>query len=172
MENAFIAIGSNINPSDNIEKALRLLSQHVTFKAISTVYKTPPLDRPEQPPYYNCVVKIETVLTPENLRNDVLHEIEDSLGRKRGSDKYASRTIDLDLIIYDDMAIKTDDIILPDPQINERPFFAFPLYELEPGLILSGANLPIADITSKMSAQNMEPLKDYTKQLKQRIFGE
>jgi len=84
------------------------------------------------------VVEIETNFSPEELKYKVLRKIEKDLGRRRSRDKYASRTIDLDLILYDELIVKGDNFTLPDPQIAKRPYLAIPLYELNPALVLPG----------------------------------
>ena len=165
MAQAFIAAGSNIEPEKNIKKAAQLLSQQVRITGISTVYRTLPVGRPQQPSYYNCVFKVETEIPPGNLKYKVLRAIEFTLGRRRTPDKYAPRTIDLDLIIYNGLAEKVGRSVLSDPQITSRPFLAFPLLELEPKLVLPGTNVAIADICSSMSKENIRPLEGYTKQL-------
>lgn len=170
MVRAFIAVGSNIEPAENIKKAVNLLSQQVQITGLSTVYKTIAIGRPEQPSYYNCVLKVVTQIPPKKLKFQVLRKIEAALGRRRSSDKFAPRTIDLDLIVYDNIVAKIGGMVLPDSQITERPFLAFCLYELEPTLVLPGINLSIADVCSKMSAKNMKPLKSYTEKLQARIF--
>ena len=168
MVRAFIAAGSNIEPAKNIKKAVQLLSQKVKITGISTVYQTQPIDRPEQQSYYNCVLKVETDIQPKKLKYEILGAIETELGRVRTADKYAPRTIDLDLNIYDNLTGEIDGIVLPDSQITERPFMAFCLYELEPKLVLPGTNLAIADVCSKMTKENMKPLESYTTQLQKK----
>jgi 2-amino-4-hydroxy-6-hydroxymethyldihydropteridine diphosphokinase len=162
MARAFIAVGSNINPAENVRKAIGLLARQAKLMGISTVYRTAPLDRPEQPHYYNCVVEIETGIAPADLKQKLLRHIEEALGRVRVADKFASRTIDLDLIVYGDLTIDTDDIKLPDPQILERAFLALPLSELAPGLVLAGFNLSIRKAVAMIPPDGMEPLTDYT----------
>lgn len=166
MSQAFIAIGSNINPAENVRKAIGCLARQAKLMGISMVYRTESLGRPEQPHYYNCVVEIETAITPADLKQSLLRPIEDALGRVRVADKYASRTIDLDLIVYDDLALNTEDIKLPDPQILERQFLALPLSELAPCLVLAGFNLPINEAVARLSQSGMEPLIDYTELLR------
>lgn len=170
MVHAFIGVGSNINPAENVRKAIRLLSKEEHISGISTVYETLPEGGLKQPRYYNCVVEIETKTPPEELKYKVLRKIEKDLGRKRSRDKYASRTIDLDLILYDDLVLKTDDFILPDPQIASRPYLAIPLYELNPDLMLPGSDLRIKELASSLSREGMQPLYDYTKNLKKEII--
>ncbi len=166
MVRAFIGVGSNINPAENVKNAIQLLSKKVNILGISTVYQTQPEGGLKQPPYYNCVVEIETKASPEEFKNRVLRKIERDLGRKRSKNKYASRTIDLDLILYDDLVQKKDDFILPDPQIASRPYLAIPLYELNPDLVLSGSGLSIKKLALNLSREGMQPLYNYTELLK------
>lgn len=169
MARAFIAVGSNINPSENVRKAIGLLARQAKLKGISMVYRTESLGRPEQPRYYNCVVEIETGIAPADLKQNLLRPIEDALGRARTADKYASRTIDLDLIVYDDLTLDTKDIKLPDPQILTRPFLALPLSELAPDLVLAGCDLPIREAAAMIPQDGMEPLVDYTELLRKNL---
>jgi dihydroneopterin aldolase/2-amino-4-hydroxy-6-hydroxymethyldihydropteridine diphosphokinase len=172
MARAFIAIGSNIDPAANVRLAIGRLGQKVRLVGVSTVYRTEALSRPGaqagplQPPYYNCVVEIETFVPPLELKQGILRPIEDSLGRLRSEDKFAPRTIDLDLIVYGDLEMDEGGLKLPDPEIMERPFLAIPLYELAPGLEL-GSNRSIASIASGLPQGGMQPLKEYTRQLQQ-----
>ncbi len=167
MARAFIGIGSNIEPAKNVRAAIRSLAQQTRVGGISMVYCTDALDHPEQPPYYNCVVEIETETPPAEVQHDLLRPIETSLGRKRSEDKYAPRTIDLDLILYGDLAIDAEDIKLPDPDILERPFLATPLFELAPDLVLAGYNLRIGEIAARLPQDTMRPMEDYTRLLRE-----
>ena len=117
MSQAFLALGSNIEPARNIERALARLKEQTRLLAFSTVWRSAPQERPEQDDYYNCVALIETALPPDELKNRVLRGIETELGRLRTEDRYAPRTVDLDLILYDDLVLQTDDLVLPDPDI-------------------------------------------------------
>ncbi len=159
---AFIAVGSNISPEENVRAALLLLARQEQIVAVSTVYRTEPEDRPDQPDFYNCVVEIKTEKTPDELKYQVLRRIEGALGRLRASDKSAPRVIDLDLILYDDLVLNTDRLVLPDPEISSRSFLAACLSELAPDLILPGTNSRIADLSARLSPDNMHPLEGYT----------
>lgn len=170
MTRAFIAVGSNINPTVNVCEALRRLDQMEILAGISIVYRTPAKGRPEQAPYYNCVVEIQTRRRPGTLKLRVLHCIEDELGRTRNEDKFAARTIDLDLIWYGQITMKTADLILPDPDIAERPFLAVPLCQLAPELAFPDSGLRICDLAKQMPMKDMQPLKAYTNMLR-REFG-
>jgi 2-amino-4-hydroxy-6-hydroxymethyldihydropteridine diphosphokinase len=170
MSRTFIGVGSNIQPALNVEKALLLLGGRARIVAISTMYRTSALGRPDQPPYYNGVVEIETELSPEVFKQRVLLEIEDKLGRKRSSDPYAARTIDLDLLLYDDLVRETGEIILPDPEIRRRPFLAIPLLELAPDLALPGTGEGIGEVAAQFTSADMTPLIRYTECLRKDIL--
>ncbi len=170
MARAFIAVGSNIKPAYNVKSAILQLSEKEHILGISTVYQTRPKEGLDQPSYYNCVVEIETKTSPEDLKYKLLRKIENDLDRKRSKDKYASRTIDLDLILYDDLVMKTDDLTIPDPQIASRPYLAIPLYELNPDLVPPGSGLGIKELVSNLSKGEMQPLYEYTENLKKEII--
>jgi dihydroneopterin aldolase/2-amino-4-hydroxy-6-hydroxymethyldihydropteridine diphosphokinase len=168
---AFIGIGSNIAPEENIREALRRLAQSVRLVSISTFYREPAMDRREEPPYYNGVVAIDTDLPPATLKWEVLRPIEAVLGRRRSSDKYAPRTIDLDLLLYDDYVLSNDDLKLPDPDILKRAFIAIPLCELAPALVLPGSGVPIRQAAGQLATESMESLPEYTQQLRSELLG-
>ena len=169
MARAFIGIGSNLNPAENVRKAVRELARRSQLRAISTVYLTEPIDRPDQPQYYNLVAEIETGLSPIDLKRNLLLPIEQDLGRSRDSDKFSPRTIDLDLILYDDLVLKDADLELPDPEIAVRPFLVKPLQELAPDLVVPGINRTIAELAEGVSQDCMKSLNDYTELLRKEI---
>jgi len=171
MTRAFVGIGSNIAPEENIFKAVRQLAQSTLLASISTFYRVPAIDRPEEPAFYNGVVSIDTDLPPAKLKWEVLRPIEAALGRHRSADKYASRTIDLDLLLYDDSVVSTGDLILPDPEILKRAFVAIPLCELAPALVLPGSGIPIRQVADQFPTENMEPLREYTRQLQNKLLN-
>ena len=103
----FRSVGSNIAPAENIREALRRLAQRTRLVFISTFYREPAIGRPAEPDFYNGVVSIDTDLPPAILKWQVLRPIETALGRQRGADKYASRTIDFDLLLYGDTTLST-----------------------------------------------------------------
>jgi 2-amino-4-hydroxy-6-hydroxymethyldihydropteridine diphosphokinase len=168
---AFVSVGSNVYPEENVGHALHLLAREARVVGLSTVYQTEAEGQPEQPPYYNCVVEIETTLSPLALKHAVLRRIEDALGRERSTDKYAPRTIDLDLVVYGDISLQNDDLILPDPQALRRPFVAIPLRELAPGRVLPGAALPIGQAVADLLPAGMQPLDGYTERLRRGLHG-
>jgi len=162
---AYIGVGSNIEPEHNITDALARLSKHVDVTGISSFYKTAPLLRENQDDYLNGVWQISTSMSPGKLKFGVLRRIEKELHRNRESDKYAPRTIDLDILLYGDMAMQEDNLTIPDPDISKRSFIAFPLSELNPDLVMPDTKKPLNDILSVLSKENMIPDKTFTEKL-------
>jgi 2-amino-4-hydroxy-6-hydroxymethyldihydropteridine diphosphokinase len=169
MSIAYIGVGSNIDPEENILKAVTLLVRHVVITGISTFYQTKPLDRPDQPPFYNGVVRIDTGIGPKDLKNHIIKKIEKDLGRKRSADKSAPRTIDLDILVFDSLVIHDHNLHIPDPDIQKRPFLAVPLCELDRELTLPGSDRPICEFAEQFRNHDMEPLIEYTEKLRRMI---
>lgn len=165
MSLAYISLGSNIEPERNIFAALRLLSEHVRIVGVSAMYRTPPLERPEQDPYYNGVIAVKTDLPPLQLKKDVLAPIENQLGRRRSGDKYAPRTLDFDLLLYDDLVMHTPELTLPHPDLLRRSFVASPLLELAPNLILPGWQRPLVELSRSLDKTEMIRLDQFTETL-------
>ena len=130
---AFVAVGSNIDPQSNIPAALELLKQHVHITGSSTFYRTEPVGSADQPSFVNGVWRVETCLGPRQIRLQVLSRVERRLGRVRTEDKFAPRTIDLDLTLYECLQCDEPDLVLPHPDVS-RPFVHVPLMELLEGL--------------------------------------
>ncbi len=166
---AFIGVGSNIKPERNITDALERLSKHVDITGISSFYKTTPILRKNQDDYLNGVWQINSSMPPRELKFGVLRTIEKELHRNRESDKYASRTIDLDILLYGEMVVHEDNLTIPDPDIFKRSFIAFPLSELNPDLIMPDTKKPLIDILSALSRENMIPDITFTESLRKMV---
>ena len=141
-ELAFIALGSNIDPETNLPLAAARLSELGNPIAVSKVYQNPAIANEPQPDYLNAAILIETALDPLAIR-EKLREIEADLGRIRTADKFAPRTIDLDLCILGDRVLDHELLSLPDPDLLERAYLAVTLAELRPDFLhpLTGETL-------------------------------
>ena len=131
----FISVGSNLGDrQDYINKAINCLEEtlDITVEKVSSIIETEPQDAAGQGKYLNAVIKLETNLTALDLLKE-LQSIEDSLGRLR-SFKNASRTIDLDIILYGQETIDGPKLKVPHPRMLERKFVIEPLLEIEPEL--------------------------------------
>ncbi|MEN6346723.1 MAG: 2-amino-4-hydroxy-6-hydroxymethyldihydropteridine diphosphokinase [Armatimonadia bacterium] len=163
-------MGSNLDPACKVGAALRLLSEQVRLVAVSTFCQTAALGRPEQPDFYNGVVEIDTPLSPDQLKTQVLRPIEHALGRRRTTDRYAARTIDLDVVVYVETLGEEARVQVLDPDLRSRPFLAVPLHELAPDLVLPPDEQPLAWIAASFTHQGMTPLTDFTQELRRRLL--
>ncbi len=165
MARAYVGIGSNVEPEKNIPSSLRALSEHSRLTGVSTFYLTRTLGSGDDPPFYNGAARVETDLPPREFKFDVLKKIEDDLGRVRGRDRYAPRTIDLDLVLYDSLVVREPGLVLPDPDVVTRAFLAMPLLELDPSLVLPGG-LRLADFARSLPTDEMTALAQFSEALK------
>jgi dihydroneopterin aldolase/2-amino-4-hydroxy-6-hydroxymethyldihydropteridine diphosphokinase len=131
VELAFISIGSNLDPEHHLPRAVERLGRLGRLRGISGVYQNPAIGGRAQPEYLNAAVLLEVDLSPDELRTE-LHKIEADLGRVRTRDKYAPRTIDLDLSLFGDRVLSGSDYQIPDPEITRLAHLAIPLAELAP----------------------------------------
>lgn len=169
MTRAYVSIGSNIDPERHVQEALCLLAASMPVPAISTMYRNPALGRDGSPPFINGVAAIEATRPPREVKYDVLRRIEYTLGRQRTGDPFAPRTIDLDLLLYGDQIIQTDELAIPDPNIARRPFIVIPLCELAPESLLPGDGRRICEIAAAVDATALEPLDEYTLRLRRMV---
>ncbi len=133
----YIGLGSNLGRKKaNIRRAIKLLSKKKDIKIlkVSSLYETEPVAYVEQDWFVNACLKAETNLSPRQLLN-TLKDIEKKLKRKKAFLKWGPRTIDLDILLYDNLKLKTKDLVIPHPEMHKRAFVLIPLLELEPNLI-------------------------------------
>ena len=127
MPQVYVSIGSNIERRQHIEAALRILAQEFGPLLQSSVYESDAVGF-ESAPFYNMVVGFETDLSPRNL-HERLHAIEDSNDRDRSAG-LGARTLDLDIILYDDLVMDRDGVVLPRADITRYAFVLGPLAEI------------------------------------------
>jgi len=169
----YIGIGSNIRPKENIRQALVMLKEKVHVNAVSSFYRTMPLEGREQNRYINGVAKIETDYTAYSLKYSILRLIEEKMGRKRSGNAYASREIDLDILLYENQIIQEDGIVVPDPDILKRNFLAVPLRELDKDLMIPGnEGKDIEAVASLMDTSDMYFEKEFTQLIRKEIMHE
>lgn len=132
MATIYISIGSNIDPKQNIQFALEDLQQHFGTIESSGWYESRAVGF-EGDNFINLVVRAETDLSLVEA-NDKLHEIEDQHGRDRSGPRFSSRTIDLDLLLYDNEVFEQGKLKIPRDEILENAFVLLPLAELAPDL--------------------------------------
>jgi len=166
---AFISVGSNIEPERHINAALVALIERTEVASSSTFYRTTPIGNADQPMFVNGVWLIRTELEPRAVRDDLLAPVENLLGRRRRADKFAPRTIDLDLVLYDDVRIVEGDIRLPHPDIA-RSFVYGPILELldsAGNAVEQGLRDRIVDLLPRNPPTPVgEVLEEFTEQLR------
>lgn len=153
---AFIGLGSNLeNPSFQIRRAITFLAQLPASHLIkqSSLYRSAPMGEVAQPDFINAVVKIETTLSPQDLLSALL-EIERHCGRIR-TYLNAPRTLDLDLLLYDDVQCHEEGLVLPHPRMHERAFVLQPLMEIERDCKIPGQGL-VSELLSACTEQRVE----------------
>jgi 2-amino-4-hydroxy-6-hydroxymethyldihydropteridine diphosphokinase len=135
---AYVALGSNLGDRlAMLQRAVDLLDARPGVDVVrsSRVYETEPVG-PPQPDFLNAVVEIHTDLEPRVLLETCL-SVEAELGRVRG-ERWGARTIDIDLLTYDELAVDEPDLVIPHPRMHERGFVLAPLGELDPDPPLPG----------------------------------
>lgn len=137
---AYVGLGSNLGDREaTLRQALAALGEvpGVRIVAVSSFRETDPVGFLDQPRFLNGAAAVETELSPQELLAALL-EVERGLGRIRGGERYGPRTVDLDLLVYGDLALAEDGLELPHPRLHERRFALEPLAELAPGLEIPG----------------------------------
>ncbi|WLV24781.1 2-amino-4-hydroxy-6-hydroxymethyldihydropteridine diphosphokinase [Aciduricibacillus chroicocephali] len=154
MTQAFIALGTNIEPRENhFIKALEMLTDHsgILIQKISSIYETDPVGYEDQEDFLNMVVEVETDLTAEELLR-YCQLIEERLGRVR-TIRNGPRTIDLDILLYSQESIRLVDLEIPHPRMHERAFVLVPLGEIAPEIIVPGTGESVQKLLNALSEE-------------------
>src|SRR5712672_1951974 len=161
MANIIIALGGNVGDvRATFEKAIADIcsSAQAVLLARSSDYATPPWGDEQQARFINACIEIDTSLDPHALLF-TLHKIETKFGRDRASERrWGPRTLDLDLIAYDDVSIEKPELTLPHPRLFERAFVLVPLAEIVPDRIIAGHSVTAA--LAQLSTEGIERLPD------------
>jgi len=140
---SYIGLGSNLNePREQLITAIAAIKKlpASSFLSCSSFYRSKAVtltDDVDAPDYLNAVVAIETQLDPLGLL-DELQAIEFSQGRRRNGERWAARTLDLDILLYADDAIENERLIIPHQQMCLRDFVLLPLAEIAPEIVIAG----------------------------------
>jgi 2-amino-4-hydroxy-6-hydroxymethyldihydropteridine diphosphokinase len=161
MASVLIALGGNLG---DVGATFRKAVAHIcgmaqaALIARSSDYATPPWGDEQQPRFINACIEIETSLDPHALLF-VLHKIEKKFGRDRTKERrWGPRTLDLDLIAYDDVSLQTPELTLPHPRLFERAFVLVPLVEIAPDRLIGGRG--IREALARLSTEGIDRLPD------------
>jgi 2-amino-4-hydroxy-6-hydroxymethyldihydropteridine diphosphokinase len=161
MASVLIALGGNVGDvRATFGKAIATICgmSQAALVARSSDYATPPWGDEDQPPFINACIEIDTALDPHALLF-VLHKVEQKFGRDRSKERrWGPRTLDLDMIAYDDVSIDKVELTLPHPRLFERAFVLVPLAEIAPDRLIRGRR--IKDALADLSVDGIERLPD------------
>jgi len=129
----YISLGSNIDRDVLTRAGVASLRQHFGDLTLSSVYKSEAVGF-EGEDFYNMVIALQTDIDVRRV-SQILRQIEDEHGRDRSGPRFSSRTLDLDLLLYDDLVINEEKLQLPRDEILERAFVLWPLAEVAPDLV-------------------------------------
>jgi 2-amino-4-hydroxy-6-hydroxymethyldihydropteridine diphosphokinase len=161
MADVLIALGGNVGDvRATFKKAIANICgmAQAALIARSSDYITPPWGDEQQPRFINACIEIETSLDPHALLF-TLHKIEQKFGRDRAHERrWGPRTLDLDLIAYDEVSIDKPELTLPHPRLFERAFVLVPLVEIAPDRVIAGRGIKAA--LAQLSSAGIERLPD------------
>ena len=134
MARAYLSLGSNLDSERNIASALDALRARFGTLIVSPTYRTAAVGF-DGPDFLNLAVGLDTDLPPQEL-DDWLHALEDRHGRDRSGPRFSSRTLDVDLLLYDDLALRGErNLELPRPELARHAFVLQPMADIAPDLI-------------------------------------
>ena len=161
MADVLIALGGNVGDvRQTFRKAIANICgmAQAVLVARSSDYTTPPWGEENQDRFVNACIEIDTRLDPHALLF-TLHKIEKKFGRDRAVEQHwGPRTLDLDLIAYDDVKIDKPELTLPHPRLFERAFVLVPLAEIVPGRIIAGRR--VSEALAQLSTEGIQRLPD------------
>jgi 2-amino-4-hydroxy-6-hydroxymethyldihydropteridine diphosphokinase len=131
---AYLSLGANVGDrAASLRSAIRQLGAFGRVVAESSFYETEPVEFTDQPWFLNCAVALETNQTPLQLMTSILR-LEEQMGRRRVQPK-GPRTIDIDVLLFDDIVLDSPSLIIPHPALHERRFVLEPLSEIAPDVL-------------------------------------
>ena len=156
MNITYFSLGTNLGDRlKNIENALIYIRKLGDIQKLSSVYNTKPWNVNEkQPDYLNQNCKLITEFSPQELISRTKN-IEKNLGRTNKGDK-TSRIIDIDLLLYGNLILNNENLVIPHPQMTERAFVMIPLAEIAPNLIIKGYKKSVKEIANALDSSLVE----------------
>jgi len=158
MSTAYLGLGSNVDAERHIRIAIQALEDEFGQVALSPVYRSEAVGfRGDD--FLNLAARIETTMTPFELRS-FLRQLEQAHGRDRNAPKWSDRTLDIDILLYDDLVVYDDELEIPRKEILKFAHVLRPLAELAPGLRHPVTGKTFATIWAEADCRN-SPLRRY-----------
>jgi len=154
---AYLGLGSNLgNRRENLDSAVRRLDEQneISVTKQSSLYETEPYGKTDQPDFINMCVEVDTRISPLELLENVL-AIEHELGRVR-KEVWGPRTIDIDILLYEDLELSLDDLSIPHKEMHKRAFVLDPLAEIAGGRIHPGLKKTVQSLKEELEAGEMD----------------
>ncbi|GGW83046.1 2-amino-4-hydroxy-6-hydroxymethyldihydropteridine diphosphokinase [Alteromonas halophila] len=158
-EHVYIGLGSNLDaPQAQIARALEALDQLDDTRVLSrsSLYASKPMGPQDQPDFVNAVCLLETGYQPEAFLGE-LQKIENTQGRKRKSERWGARTLDLDILLFGSQTIDTPTLTVPHYGMSEREFVLVPLFEIAPSMIMHDGK-PLAQWVARCNLDGLRRL--------------
>lgn len=159
MARVYLSLGSNIDRERNLRGAIRELRQAFGALTVSRVFESTAVGFDGED-FYNLCVGLDTEMEVQAV-NDTLHEIEDHYGRDRSGPRFSSRTLDIDLLLYDDLVIKQGKLELPRDEITKNAFVLWPLAEIAADTLHPTLQRSMAELWQAFDkqSQSLHPVK-------------
>lgn len=164
LHKVILALGSNIEKEQNLPLALAFIRDHYLLKAVAPIYETVPMGLTDQPLFWNTAVLIETPLSPAEIKRHIIGAVETRLHRVRQADPNAPRTIDADIILYDDEILDyagEDGRLrhIPDPDLTRFAHVAVPVADLLPQMHHPETGEQLIDIATRLRATDPDAIR-------------
>lgn len=164
-EQVFIGLGSNIphpelgSPEQQLKKAIDAIAQQEQIELVgqSSLYSSAPMGPQDQADYVNAVVHLRCQCSADKLL-DILQNIEQLFGRERKEERWGPRTLDLDILLFDQQMIQTKRLTIPHYGMAEREFVLVPLFEIVPNMVMPDGR-PIAAWVAKCSMKGLRRIR-------------
>ena len=156
MHTIYLSLGSNLGDRRaNLAEAIRRLAPQVRVTAESPIYETPPWGEENQPTFLNMAAKASTDLPPMGLR-DYVKQVESDMGRVP-SYRWGPRSIDIDILLYDDLTLDTPQLTIPHPRMHERGFVLVPLEAIAGRVMHPVLHLSVHELLQRVDTGGIVP---------------
>lgn len=162
MNTVYIALGTNVEPRKTyLEEALVKIEENHSIQVCeqSSIYETDPVGYVDQPDFLNMVIQVKTSLSGLSLL-DYLQEIEKTLGRKREI-RFGPRTIDLDILLYNQENSELERLLLPHPRMKERAFVLVPLQEIARNKCIDPYGKTVHELLEQLSETDLKSVRKW-----------